>query len=86
MKSLLTFELSAKGDELFIHGDSTSLRFLAGKLNRLADKLDEGQAGHEHLMTEEWAGNELSSAVQGSDTKPLNHVKIYARPIAEIRI
>jgi len=86
MKSVLTFELSAKSEELFIHGDSAGLRFLAGKLNHLADKLDKGHPDHEHLMTEEWAGNELNSVVQGNDTKLLNHVKIYARPTADFRV
>jgi len=80
----LTFELSNKGDELFVVADSNGLRFLAEKLTRLAEKADKGQPDHEHLMTEEWGGNELSSVPQGKDTTVLNHVKIYARPGAKI--
>lgn len=76
----LTFELSNKGNELFVVGDSNGLRFLAEKLTLLAEKADKGQTDHEHLMTEEWAGNELSSTPQRKDTTLLNHVKIYARP------
>jgi Immunity protein 32 len=80
---LLTFELSEKGDELFVVADSRGLRFLAAKLTRLAEKMDKGEPDHEHLMTKEWAGNELSSAAQVDNTTLLNHVKIYARPQIE---
>jgi hypothetical protein len=55
MKSLLTFELSKKGNELFIVGDSDTLRFLAAKLTRLAEEADKGRPDHAHLTTEEWA-------------------------------
>jgi hypothetical protein len=80
MKSRLTFELSKNADEIFIFADSEGLRSLAAKLNRLADKVDAGNPDHEHLMTQEWAGNELSSVAQGADTSLVNHVKIYAKP------
>jgi hypothetical protein len=80
MKSLLTFELSKDGDELFIHGNSVGLQDLASKLVRLAEKAKVGQHDHEHLMTEEWAGHELSSKTQSDDTQLLNHVKIYGWP------
>jgi hypothetical protein len=76
---LLTFELSKKRNELFVVGDANGLRFLATKLTRLAEKLDRGQSDHEHLMTEEWAGHELSSVPQGQGTELLNQVTIYAR-------
>jgi hypothetical protein len=76
---LFTFELSKKHDELFVVGDSNGLRFLATKLNRLAEKLDKGQSDHEHLMTKEWAGNELGSVPQGQNTELLNQVTIYAK-------
>ena len=81
---LLAFELSNKGDELFVVGHPNGLKFPAEKLIRLAEKADKGQPDHEHLMTEEWAGNELSSIHQGEDTTLLNHVKIYARPEPKI--
>jgi hypothetical protein len=74
--------LSKDGDELFIHGDSAGLRFLAAKLTRLSEKADIGQAGHEHLMADEWSGNELGSKVQGNGTRLLNQVKIHGRPKA----
>ena len=78
---LLTFELSKNHNELFVVGDSNGLRILAAKLTRLADKMDQGLSDHEHLMTQEWAGNELSSVPQGEGTELLNQVTIYARKV-----
>jgi hypothetical protein len=80
MKSLLTFELSKDGDELFIHGNAVGLRGLALKLTRLAEKADAGHFDHEHLMTKEWAGHELCSVAQGSNTSLLNQATIHVRP------
>jgi hypothetical protein len=72
---LLNFELSDEKDQLFIHGDERGLQFLIGELNNLLSQTKEGHFNHEHLMAEEWGGNELSSNSQGGNV--LNHVKIY---------
>jgi hypothetical protein len=79
MKSQLTFELSKNTDEVFVFANSEGLRFLAAKLHRLADQADAGNLDHEHLMTQEWAGNELGSIAQGVDTQLINHVKICTK-------
>ena len=76
----LTFELSKDGDELVVHADERGLRFLAKVASLLADTIATGTNDHVHLMTEEWAGNELSSEKRGPDDKLLNHVRIVGCP------
>jgi hypothetical protein len=77
---LLTFELSKDGDELFIHGDATGLRYLARVASRLAEHAEAGTREHDHLMTEEWAGHELSSVAQDPATSLINQVTIRGWP------
>jgi len=72
---LLTFEFTKDGEELMIHGDEEGLRFLCGEIDKLISNTKEGGFDHTHLMTEEWAGTELSSEGQGD--RLINHVKIY---------
>jgi hypothetical protein len=76
----LTFELSAAGDELFVHADVAGLRFLSQQLTQLASQAEKGRKEHVHLMTEEWAGNELTSAQQDAESTLLNKVNIHAWP------
>jgi hypothetical protein len=72
---LLTFEITSDGEELMIHGDVEGLRFLREEVDRLINNTNEGSFDHAHLMTEAWAGTELSSESQGD--RLINHVKIY---------
>jgi len=76
-KHLLTFELDRDGEQLFIYGDAEGLRSLANVLSRLAEKAESGHTDHDHLMTEEWSGGELSSVAQMKESKLIHHVKIY---------
>lgn len=77
---LLTFELSKDRDELFIHGDAAGLRSLARVALRLAEHAEAGRREHDHLMTEEWAGHELSSVPQDPTGSLLNQVTIRGWP------
>jgi hypothetical protein len=72
---LLTFELTKNKDELEIHTNSKGLKRLIAELEILLQSAEKGVNDHNHLMTEEWAGNELSSIAQGGEL--LNHVKVY---------
>ena len=72
---LLNFELGGNHNEILIHGDEKGLQFLIDKLSRLLAHTKEGHFDHDHLMTEEWGGNELSSESQGDEI--INQVKIY---------
>ena len=77
---LLTFELSADGDELCVHGDEAGLRYMSLQLSRLADHAARGEREHTHLMTDAWGGVGLSGERQGESDTLINHVKIYAWP------
>ena len=80
---LLTFELDAEKEQLFIHGDATGLHRLAKILEHLANLANNGDFPHDHLFTEEWGGDGLSSEEQENDHLHLNHVKIYGWPNKE---
>jgi len=77
---LLTFELAKDGDELFIHVDAEGLRYLADELTRLARDAEAGRKDHRHLMSDEWAGCELSSVPQDPECRFLNKVTIHGWP------
>ncbi len=72
---LLTFELSKNKDELEVFTDLNGLKFLIEELNKLLKSTENGTTDHTHFMTEEWAGNELTSVAQSGEI--LNHVKVY---------
>lgn len=69
---ILTFELSADGDELEIHGDITGLKDLSRVIQRAIDAHE-----HEHLMTPSWGGNELTEECQGKSSRLINKVTIH---------
>ena len=77
---LLTFELSKDGEELHIHGNAEGLRALMKVLDRLKAQAEAGTQAHDHLMTEAWAGTELSGRTQGSETRLVNKVDVHAWP------
>ncbi len=69
---MLTFEISKDSDEIEIHLDSAGLSVLIETLQNLRKK----SRDHSHLMTEEWAGDELSSDLQGGGSL-INKVTIH---------
>ena len=71
---LLTFELES--DRLVVHANRSGLRLLAERLLRLAESTPEGEHEHEHLMTPEWGGSELTSAQQG-EGEVVHHVMVF---------
>ncbi|WHZ28646.1 MAG: hypothetical protein OJF51_003444 [Nitrospira sp.] len=77
---LLTFELAEDGDELLVHADAAGLRYLASVLTRLAQHAEAGQKEHIHLMTEDWAGHELSSVAQDREATLLHSITIHGWP------
>ena len=77
---LLTFELSKDGDELFIHADDEGLLYLASELTILARDAKNGQKDHRHLISDAWAGSELSAVPQDPECQFLNKVTIHAWP------
>ena len=76
---LLTFELhsDATAKQLAIHGSPEGLEALANSLLRLARNTKEGHFNHNHLMSTDWGGEELTSTPQSEESEILDHVKIY---------
>lgn len=73
----LTFELSKDGQELQIHGNEYGLRQLCQSINRLLAATTPGHFDHDHLMTPDWGGTELTPEPTKTDTVLLHHVKVY---------
>lgn len=77
---LLTFEIDKEKDQLFIHGDPLGLRRFAKLLEHLAEKAENNDFPHDHLFSQEWGGDDISSVPQDENHKCLNHVKVYGWP------
>lgn len=75
---LLTFELSAEGDCVDVHMNRKGLEDLVLLLTRLRDSSK--LPAHDHLMTESWAGNELTEDAQDADAKLINQVNLRLWP------
>ena len=78
-KYLLTFELQTdqQGKEIEIHGSPEGLENLANTILKLVKNTKEGHFNHDHLMTDNWGGPELTSTTQSVESELLNHVKLY---------
>jgi len=76
-RKILTFELSDDHQELDVHFDRTGLSELINHLERL---LNCPPPCHDHLMTESWAGSELTEAKQGRRSILLNKVNFRYWP------
>jgi hypothetical protein len=78
-KYLLTFELHEddKGKQLAIHGSPEGLGNLANILLKLVKNTKEGHFNHDHLMSDQWGGTELTSEAQSKESELINHVKVY---------
>ena len=76
---MLTFELhdDPKGSTLAIHGSAEGLESFAYTLLRLVKNTKDGYVNHEHLMSEQWGGAELTSEKKSDESELLNHVKVY---------
>lgn len=75
----LTVELNKDKDEVFIHGSPEGLRYLAQQLNVIAAAAEQHGKSHDHFMTEQWGGKELSSELHGGTESGflINHLIVY---------
>lgn len=71
---LLSFEFEDEKETLIIHGDELGLINLCNVINKLLTNTKEGYFNHDHLMTPNWGGYELSEKNMGN--KVINHVKL----------
>jgi Immunity protein 32 len=82
---LLAVETNDNGDVVTVHADVHGLRALVKAFQRLLDHAERGEPEHDHLMTEDWGGGDLSSTAQVTDgaTRVVHHVKLYGWPTSE---
>jgi len=74
---VLSFATDKDGSQLFIHADAKGLERLIRSLTHIHQKLDDGVCDHDHLMTDAWAGSELSDRSLPDGVHIIHHVKIY---------
>jgi len=68
---LLTFKINEEQENVEIHANAEGVAALIRWLE-VASRTND----HQHLMTPEWGGVELSSEPQGSSNRLVNHVRI----------
>ena len=74
---MLTFEHYQDIETLEIHADLKGLRELCSTLSRLIESSEKTGTNHDHLMTEDWGGSELSNEKLGDTSTLVHHVKIF---------
>ena len=72
----LTFD---KDGVVHLHADRDGLSELISRLEHIKDKIEEDICEHDHLFTEEWGGDELSSknGIIGEEHNLVHHLKIF---------
>ena len=82
---LLSIATDASGEQGFLHADAAGLDHLIGSLQRLRKKLDSGASEHDHMMTDAWAGEELSTPRLADNERAVHHLKVWAWTPEKIR-
>ena len=62
---MLTVERDKEAEQVFIHGSPNQLRWLASRLEAIATEAEKSGQAHDHFMTQDWGGNELTNEPQG---------------------
>jgi|WetSurMetagenome_2_1015567.scaffolds.fasta_scaffold648069_1 hypothetical protein len=74
---LLTFELTEGMDAIEIHADQQGLQDLIDRLLRLKNSLPGKSSEHEHLMTPNWGGTELTQDKQSVNSTLINKGTVH---------
>lgn len=77
---LLSFVTDDNGDRVSIHVDKNGLDLMIQELTWLRQKLEAGECNHTHLMSPDWAGDELTTTKlkdQDEEVTIVHEVKIY---------
>ncbi|MCU8059001.1 MULTISPECIES: Imm32 family immunity protein [unclassified Shewanella] len=76
---MLTVEKDVEALQVYIHGTPEKLRWLASRLEAIANQAEKSGQAHDHFMTEDWGGNELSNELQGNpeSRQIINHLIVY---------
>ncbi|WP_148669339.1 Imm32 family immunity protein [Parashewanella tropica] len=81
---MLTVEKDENAEQVFIHGSPEELRWLASRLEAIASQAEKSGNSHDHFMTENWGGHELTTELIGNPEshKIINHLVIYGHKVA----
>lgn len=76
---MLSVEKDKDAEQIYIHGSPEQLRWLANRLVAIAKEAEKSGQAHDHFMTEDWGGNELTNELMGnSDSHAIiNHLIVY---------
>ncbi|WP_193754327.1 Imm32 family immunity protein [Microbulbifer sp. Q7] len=76
---MLTVERDEECEQIYIHGSPDRLRWLASRLQAIANEAEKSGQSHDHLMSEDWGGSELSNELQGKKESHsiVNHLIVY---------
>ncbi len=66
-----------KDGQIFVHADLKGLAVLIRSLQSIQKKVEAGICEHDHLMTDAWAGNELSEKQGIEKGELIHHVKFF---------
>jgi hypothetical protein len=81
----LSITTDVEGQQVFVHVDAAGLDHLIRSLTRLRQKLEKGVSDHDHMMTDAWAGEELSTPRVAEGARGVQHIKIWAWTPEKIR-
>lgn len=78
-KRLLAFVVSEEHNVVHVHVDKEGIDILMRSLELIKRELEKGEQAHDHLMSEEWGGWELSISDETGREKgrPVHQVNIY---------
>lgn len=79
---LLSVVAESDGSQVYMHLDTDGLTELIDILSQLRDNLAIDYCDHDHLLTPDWGGWELSSSMLDTEKQQncvqVGHLKIYA--------
>jgi len=82
--TLLSVVTEQDGDVVYIHAYLSGLTKLKQSIESMIRTLESGECTHDHLVSEDWAGYELTTSTLESerkrkkDCRQVHHVKLYA--------
>lgn len=81
---MLTIEKDRKAEQIFIHASPEKLRWLVSRIEAIASQAEKTGNSHDHFMTEDWGGHELTNELIGNpeSRELINHLVIYGHKLS----
>lgn len=82
MQRLLSVSTDPAGQVVHLHGNLEGLKDLRRRLDERIGALEDGRVEHDHLLTEAWAGEELTATLLEQEASEgyriVNELKLFA--------